>query len=1026
MNLAKLAVVRPIAMAMVIIFMLIIGSVSVKSIPIDLFPDLTFPVAVVAVTYENAGPEEIEQLVTAPLENILGTVPNVESISSISRTGGSLIIVSYNWGTDMDFAALKMREKLDSVRDFLPQGVAAPRVLRFDPSDFPIVQLALSTENGNVEEAKKIAEYDIKPLLDSVEGVASISVEGGVEREIQLSYNPSTLASYGITVQQLKQIIQSENITVPGGIIEDAGSTFPVRIIGTFQSLNDIKTLPIPTASGTVPLEKIVVVKETLSSGSQKSFLNGVPSVGLSILKQSEANTVQVSNRIAEKLELLNKQLPEGVEIKTIFDQSMFIKKSISAVTWNMIIGSILAGAILYLFLRDWRSTFIIGLSIPVSILTTFIFMYFYGLTINLLTLGGLALGIGMMVDNSIVILENIFRLRQQGKPLKEAAIQGTKEVGPAIIASTITTVVVFLPIVFVDGLAAQLFKPLALVISFSLIASLFTALIIVPLLSSLLIKTTTKESKFQLYFNKLLKVYSLLLRLSLKNTKKTIIITTTLLVITLSLTPFIGREFLPAQDQSFMNLVLKLPAGSSLSETLEVTEEVQLLLDNMPEIELAYATVGGSNNFSVRAGSETNRANFSILLKPINERNMSDIEIGEYLRKETAKIPNLEVEISAGDSNFSGDPISIKLVGSDLPTMKIISEEAIKVISSIEGVREVRSSFDDGAPQISVSIDRDKAAQYGIGTGQIAQIINEATNGIAVSKLARNGNELNIILTLENTETMTIDDVEDLLISSPLGITVPIHAVATIKQEKGPVQITRTDRLRQITITGQLLNRDLGSVMEEIEEGLTSKVKPLLPSGYKLSFGGQDEQMNDAFFKLSMALLLAVVLVYMVMAGQFESFKFPFIIMFSVPLTIIGIIIGQFITFTPFSVGSLIGVLILTGVVVNNAIVLVDSINEERKSGASSIEAILTASPKRLRPILMTALTTILGLIPLSLGFGEGTEIQQPMAIVIIFGLGFATFITLIFIPVVYHLFASKKEGNGGATDEDIQTSYR
>jgi hydrophobic/amphiphilic exporter-1 (mainly G- bacteria), HAE1 family len=686
-----------------------------------------------------------------------------------------------------------------------------------------------------------------------------------------------------------------------------------------------------------------------------------------------------------------------------------------------MIIGSILAGVILYLFLRDWRSTFIIGLSIPVSILTTFIFMYFYGLTINLLTLGGLALGIGMMVDNSIVILENIFRLRQLGTPLKKAAIQGTMEVGPAIIASTITTVVVFLPIVFVDGLAAQLFKPLALVISFSLLASLFTALIIVPLLSSLLIKTNKKESKLQSLFGKLTDVYVTLLKSALQNSKKTILITTTLLIITLSAAPFIGREFLPAQDQSFMNVVLKLPAGSSLSETLSVTEEVQDILSEIDEIDLAYATVGGSNNFSVRAGSETNRASFSILLKPIGEREKSDKEIGEYLREKTATIPNVEVEISAGDSGFTGDPISIKLTGSDLPTMKMLSEEITNVIASVSGVREVRSSFDDGAPQISVSIIRDKAAQYGIGTGQIAQVINEATNGINVSRLARNGDELNILLTLENTDTMTIKDVEKLLISSPLGITVPIGEVASIKQEKGPVQITRTDRLRQITITGQLLDRDLGSAVAEMEEKLTKEVKPLLPSGYKISFGGQDEQMNDAFFKLSLALALAVVLVYMVMAGQFESYKYPFIIMFSVPLTIIGIIIGQVITFTPFSVGSLIGVLILTGVVVNNAIVLVDSINKERRSGKTKMDAIIIASPKRLRPILMTALTTILGLIPLSLGFGEGTEIQQPMAIVIIFGLGFATFITLLFIPVIYSLVAAKGDKGGGTTNEKI-----
>ncbi|TLS37806.1 efflux RND transporter permease subunit [Pseudalkalibacillus caeni] len=1009
MNIAKLSVFRPIAMSMVIIFLLIIGSVSLRNLPVDLFPDLTFPVAAVTVNYEGAGPEEVEKLLSSPIENVMGTLPNVESVSSISRNGGALVLVSFKWGTDMDFSALKMREKIDAVRSALPKEVPAPKVLRFNPSDIPVMQMGVTSDSENLFEIKNIVENQIKPALDSVPGVAAVTIEGKAEKEILLTADPDYLSQFGITLSQLDQIIGTENFNLPTGSIEDKNKNLPTRVVGEFKSIEDIKSLPVPTEQGVYRLDDLVQIKETTKESSQLSYLNGEPSIGFSIQKQSGANTVKVVHDINKKLAELEKQLPESSKVSVIFDQAKFINQSIRAVVWNMIIGSLLAALILYLFLRNIRSTLIVGLSIPISIVTAFILMYFSGQTLNLLTLGGLALGVGMMVDNSIVILENIFRLRQEGLPLKEAAVKGTSEVGGAIIASTLTTVVVFLPIIFVQGLAAQLFKPLALAVTFSLLASLFTALIIVPLLSSQFMKGNAKKSLFQLKFESLNEFYGKWLDRALRSPKKTAIGTVALLVISLAGIPFIGTEFLPAQDQSFVNITAKLPPGSSLDATYKMSEDINKVIDKVPEVKLSYLTVGGTDNFTVAAGTQTNRATYSILLVPIDERSKSDLEVAENIRKQLKSIPNADISVSASDSGFSEDPVVINIIGSDLPVLKNLSEEVIGIISDVKGVREPTSSLDTNNPEVEILVNREKASNYGIGTAQIASVIGQATRGTVSSQLSRDGERIDIHLKVEEKYSRSVDALGQILIQAPTGEKIPLESVADIKRGQGPSEITRKDRLRQVEVSASILNRDLGNVIEDIRSDIKNKIS--LPQGYKITFGGQNEQMNDAFFKLSGALALAIVLVYMVMAAQFESFFYPFIIMFSVPLTVIGIIVGLLVTFQPLGVGSLVGMLILTGIVVNNAIVLVDYINHLKKSGMETRDAILLAGPTRLRPILMTALTTILGLIPLSFGFGEGTEIQQPMAIVIVFGLTFATFITLIFIPVIYYLFDRRKE---------------
>jgi HAE1 family hydrophobic/amphiphilic exporter-1 len=1016
MNIAKLSVLRPVAMAMCIVLLILLGTISLLNLPVDLFPELNYPVVAVTASYEGAGPEEVENLITRPIEEMMSSVPNVESVSSTSRTGGSLILVSFDWGTDLDFATLTMRERIEQIRDSLPLGVTAPQVMRFDPSMLPIIQLAITEPNANIAEVKKLIENEIQPRLDSVEGVAAVQIEGGADQEILLEVDPDHLANFGLSLTDLQQLISSENLNIPGGQVTDANQSLPTRITGAFRSVFDLEILPIPTTEGVIPLGKLVTILETTAPVLQQSYLNGEPAVGISILKASGTNTVAIARNVNNEIEQLKELLPPGIEIRSIFDQSRFIEQSIRAVGWNIIIGGLLAAFVLYLFLRNIRSTLIIGFSIPISIMTTFLFLYFYGETLNILTLGGLALGVGMMVDNAIVILENIYRKRQFGEGKKESAINGTNEIGGAIIASTLTTVVVFLPIVFVEGLAAQLFKPLAITVAFSLLASLITALIIVPLLSSTFMKINEDTSAFQRGFDRTKALYQRLLEWALAKPKTVIFSTLVILGSSLACIPFLGTEFLPAQDQSFISIDVRLPVGNNLQVTFELTEEIDQQLLSIPEIDLSYVTIGGTDNFTVGAGSQTNRASYTILLTDVTKRTRSDLVIAEDIRQLLAEIPNADIAVSASDTGFSENPISITVRGPDLQMLKRISDEMIHTISNVEGVRELSSNYSEGNPEVTVSINRSEAASYGIGSAQIASTIGNATKGLVATKLTRNGEELDVRLQVEDRYTASVDHLEQLLIDTPTGERIPLAAVATVERGQGPSSIRRADRLREITVRADILGRDLGSIVADIESALKEEVRPTLPSGYRITFGGQNEQMNDAFFKLSGAIALAIVLVYMVMAGRFESFFYPFIIMFSVPVTAIGVIFGLLLTNQPVGVGSLIGMLILTGIVVNNAIVLIDYINTLKKEGHNTYDAIVKAGPTRLRPILMTALTTILGLIPLTLGYGEGTEVQQPMAIVIVFGLAVSTFITLILIPVIYRITDNLRKKNKAA----------
>ncbi|MDN5331503.1 MAG: hydrophobic/amphiphilic exporter (mainly bacteria), family [Tepidanaerobacteraceae bacterium] len=1012
MSLAKLSIKHPVTMVMIIIMVLVLGTVSLDRLGTDLLPNISFPTIMIMTRYEGAGPQEVENLVTKPLEQVISTVSNVKSIRSTSVEGVSNITVEFNWGTDMDFAVLEVREKIDLIKDMLPSEVKSPQIYKYDASQIPLMEIAVAG-GSDLEELKKTAEDKIKNRLLQLEGVGMVQVFGGTTKEIHVVVDPEKLVKYGTSMNSIAQALQLENLNLPGGSISYGKREYLVRINSEFADISAVKNLPITTATGsTIPLSSIAQV-EYANETDVLSKLNGKPSVVLVLYKQSGYNTVQVADKVTKELEKLKKELPSGSEYSVVFNQANFINKSIGNVVSNAVTGGILAVAILYLFLRDLRTTLVIGISMPISIITTFILMYFGNLTLNLLSLGGLALGVGMLVDNSIVVLDNIFRHRQEGEGNVEAAISGANEVTRAVIASTLTTVVVFLPVVYVQGIAAQLFKELALTVTFSLLASLAVSLTLTPLLCSRLIVgkgtpgrasfISTVEKKFDRAFGKLLEFYKKALKWSLSHRKAVIGIAAVFFILSLALAPLVGTEFLPKFDMGMVMITVEMPDGTR-REVLEGTvDELVSKVKDIPEIE-SILTIAG---FSQSGEEKDNEATVMIRLKPLSERKRNSEEITEEIRTRTAKIPGVKISVvSLAGMMFMGEAseaVSIKIKGDDLERLKDISKQVEGLVKSVAGTREVKSSLAEQRPEINIRVNRDVASLYGLNSAYVANYVKSAVQGTVATRLRAGGEEIDVKVMAREDLVDDIEKLKSLAIPTPSGMMLPLSSIATVEKEEGPVSINREDQSRTVKVTASVVGRFSGDVNREIQQ----KLKDLqLPEGYSIEMGGEQQQMTESFGGLALAFALAILLVYMVMASQFESLLQPFIIMFTLPLAIIGVVFSLLLTGRSFNIAAFIGIITLAGIVVNNGIVLIDFINQLRERGLSREEAILKAGPIRLRPILMTTLTTVLGLFPLSLGLGEGGELRAALATVIMGGLTVSTVLTLIVVPVLYTVF--------------------
>ncbi len=1021
MSLSEFSIKRPIFITMLILVVLVLGFISLSRLPIDLMPDITFPTLSVFTSYPNTAPEEMEQIITRPIEEALSSVPGVEEIFSVSSQGSSSVRVMFDWGTNLEAAADDIRERIDRIIGRFPEEVQRPTLRKFDPAQMPVLMVGILSELDPVQ-VRKIIDEQVSYRVERVPGVASVDIWGGLEREIQVNLFPDKVKALGLPLDVIITKIRQENIDIPAGTIEKGNYEITVRIPGAYTSVDQIKeTIVAIRERAVIRIKDIASVEDTHRRITRVARINDLQGVRLAVYKQSGQNTVKVVEDVYKELKRIQEDYPQFKFI-TIRDSAKYIKNAINNVGSAAMYGGLLAVFVLLFFLVNVRSTLVIALSIPISIIATFTLIYFNGFTLNVMSLGGLALGIGMMVDSSIVVLENIFRLRKGGMPLQKASVEGAREVTSAIVASTVTTLIVFLPMLFIRGASGIMFKQLAYVVSFSLACSLIVALTLVPMLASKILKgdnigrhnpDSWLAAKAKQIFSSIENSYKNLLNYCLHHRFRVVLITAVLLAISIFLFRFVGREYMPQTDEGEVRMTVEMEVGTRLSVMDQNLREVLNLVKPMvPEIE----------SIEERAGSggwrgAANQGNITLKLVPKSQRSRSSMEIAADLSWKLSNIPGaiIRTRASGGQMMFGmrggggEERLQIEIRGYEMEVAQNLAAEVKRVVEKIKGVTDVRVSREEGMPEQHLVIDRQKASDMKLSVNQIGDFIGTILSGSEASRFREGGREYRILVKVKDSEYLDVNDLLDLTITNSDGEQVSLRNVIQVSSERGPQRIERRDRERIINISGEIADRDLGSVIRDARQAL--KTIPI-PRDFAVNFTGDYEEQQKANRELMISIILALFLVYMIMAMLYESFRDPLIVMFSVPLAIVGVALILILTGTTLNVQTYIGLIMLGGIVVNNAILLVDYTNLlRRRDGMELMEAIKEAGRRRMRPILMTALTTIIAMIPMALGLREGSEVQTPLARAVIGGLTSATFITLVVIPVVYSLFEKRRK---------------
>jgi HAE1 family hydrophobic/amphiphilic exporter-1 len=1019
MNLPGFSVKRPIFTTMVTLILVILGAVSLSRLQIDMLPNIELPTLTIRTDYDGASPEVMERLVTQIVEEIVATVPGVEEITSSSSEGRSTVRVSFAWGTDINTAAIDVQGKIEDEINELPDDIVRPRTRKFDIASFPVVVLGVSSSLDPVE-LTELIEVQIRYRFARIPGVAQVDVWGGFNREVRVEIDPEQIKAVGLSLNEVIEAIGDANLDLPAGKIEQGKYEVMLRAPAEFINLNQIReTVILKRDGGGITLGQIADIKDTYEKLTRIVRVNGGRGLRVAIRKQANANTVDVSKRILAEIDAVNQAYPQ-INIVPVINQGNFIERSIANVARSVLYGGGLAIVILFFFLRNIGSTLVISLSIPISIIATFALIFFGGFTINLMTLGGLALGVGMMVDSSIVVLENIFRRRQENEEgPREAAVIGAQEVGPAIVASTITTLVIFLPLIFVRGVSGILFREMAYVIIFALVCSLTVALSLVPMLSSRFLAQHRRSPKpsatsanhwtrsARTAFSGIEIAYRALLQRVLDHRILTILSAAALLGASLLLLPLIGSEFLPPSDEGEVRVTGKMEIGTRLDIVDRHTRTMeQIVQAAVPETTASVASVGASG-WRADAGSE---GELRISLSPSSQRDRSNVEVAGDLRKRLAgRVPGMEIRVRAPQGQFllerllGGDEgLTVEIRGYGLATLDTLAAAAALSIAAVPGITDVQTSLESGIPQQEIRIDRNKVADLGLSIRSVTQLLQTAVAGSKAGEFRAGGNSYRILVQLKDAEKRSLDEILDLALTTASGERVALRNMVTSESSRGPILIDRKDQQRRVTVTANYSGRDLGSVAADVQGRLDQIPRPV---GYDLMVAGNFEEQIKAFRELVTSLLLALVLVYMVLACQYESFRDPLVVMFSVPLAAIGVLVTLFVTKTTLNVQSYIGCIMLGGIVVNNAILLVDQASRLIQEGLCTRDALTEAGRRRLRPILMTTLTTILGLMPLALGIGEGSDAQAPLARAVVGGLTGSTLITLVLIPVVYSL---------------------
>ncbi len=1000
MWLAKTAIRRPVLTVVFMIIVLALGAVSLTELNMDLIPDIHPPVGAVVASYPGAGPDEVLEKVTKPLEQRLGTLAGLKTIQSQTQEGLVLILLEFEWSEDINDKQNDVISRINQVD--LPSDVDTPTFLKFDPSSIPIMQL--SVMNGDETDELREEVDDIVQSLTNLSGVASADESGLLDRQIKVELDPEEMDRLGLSHADIQDVLEANHLSLPGGVVQDGDDELTTRVIGELPDVDALKDVLVtvdPATGEDVTLSDIASVDVSTEDRTLITRTNEEPSVNINVYKQSGENTAAVAAAVHDEIEELQDEL--DVEIVTIFDQGEYVERAVGNVSSAMISGGILAMLVLFLILRSFKSPLMIGVAIPFSVIVTFVLMYFADFTLNIMTLGGLALGIGMLVDNSIVVIENTYRHLHMGKPPKQAAAEGAGEVAAAITASTLTTLAVFLPVVFVSGIVGTIFREFAFTVSFSLLASLFVALTVVPVMAANLLKSPRKNKEKERQQSEFYTRYRSVVKWALNHRKSVIAIALVLLVAGGAGVWSVGSEFLPAMDEGLFIAEVEMPPGTGLAKTDEVTEEIEAILADERDVQ-DFQTVMGTAEGEAALYGDSGRhiAQIYVSLVDRNQRDRTTSEIMNALRSDIESVhDDADITLTEQTSfEAGGAPNTVGfLVSGDKEVLDDHLDEITSALEDVAHVTDVMNSEAETQPELQVTVDREKARDHGLVPAEVVAAVSEAIRGEVVTRVADDeGTERDVLLRYDRSVTESPDALNDLDVG---GVT--LGEVADIEEGEGPTTLQRHNLENAVEYTVQYRDATFG----EMEQAVQAELDDLdLPDELDVIFIGASEMLDDAVSDLTLAAVLSVLLVFLVLAGQFESFKYPFVILFTLPLMVIGVALALFVTQTPVGVTVMIGLIVLVGIVVNNAIVMVDYINRLKQAGRMTYDAIVEASAIRLRPIVMTATTTILGLLPLSLGIGEGTEIQQPLAIAVIGGLLSSTLLTLIVIPVVYSWF--------------------
>ncbi len=1013
--LSKLAVKRPVTMIMILAAVLILGAVSLFRLPQALLPDIDYPYALTMVTYTGAGPEEVDSLITTPIEETFASVEGVQEMYSMTSEGVSVVMLEFDMDTDMNFATLDMREKLSLVQNAFPDGASEPTIMKMNMDAVPVMQI-YAYSGRDTSELAQYLEDNIIPRFERISGVASVSMTGSTDPQIAVDFDQNKLTGYGLTISTIASLLQAENVSLPSGTVKNGSQEVIVRTDGEFESLTEISDMPVTLNDGSViTLKDIADIHYQDSEASSVSRLDGKEAIALSISKSSDANIVELSDAVQETMESLTEEFGDEVQFAIGFDQSDFVRSSIRSVAESAVQGAILAVIVIFFFLRNIRSTLVIGISIPTSIFATFCIMKVLGMSLNLITLGSLTLAVGMLVDNSVVVLENIFRRNKMGLSAREASVEGSREVGLAVMASTLTSVVVYLPVALSGGLAGMVFQDFCYTIIGALLASLVVSLTIVPMLCSKLLDSSVSQdyvkigpffyryhivNRFASFIDAMTEGYKSACHWILKRRKRVLALLLAIFAASVSLLSLVGWELLPATDEGTFSVTAKMPYGTSLSERDAFLSPVEEYCLTLPEVDHVTYSVGSSSSALTSSSSSDS---ISVTLVDREERDRTTEQVMNDVKEQFRDLAGAEMTYEMTSSmsmTLTGSDVTVEILGEDVDSVSDAALDLAARIGELDSVEEVTTDVEEGSPEMQVNLDRTAAASYGITAYQLASALSGSLSGTTATSVTVDGTDIDVVLALEDADSASLDSLRNINVTGSTGLTVPVYQIADFESGNSPVAINKTGQkvIQNIDITlaeGADNNRASGEIYDIVEEYD-------FPDGVYYGESGMQEQMLDTFSDLLLALVISILLVYIVLAAQFESFILPLMVMMSIPFAMSGAFLALFLSGMKLSMPSLIGLIILIGIVVNNAILLVEFIEQNRMTMGRD-EAIAQAGSTRMRPILMTTLTTVIGMIPMAIGSGDGMEIMAPMAMSIIGGLSASTLITLFIIPVLY-----------------------